>query len=246
MFRINARGRRVLLIPDTHIPYHHVDAFRFVRAIWRKFVAPYKGLAVHLGDENDKHALSFHDSDPDLDSAGKELKMAKKSIHCRRGLHETFPRLHLLESNHGSLHYRKAKAHGIPIAYIRTLQEILETPRWLWHHEILLKTHLGEVYLCHGKVARYNAMAKDVGCSAIQGHFHGKFEVTWYQSAKGDRFNMFCGALINWEALAFAYARNNLPKPILGAGILDERGYPWPIKMDLDKNNRWTGKLPNL
>ena len=31
---------------------------------------------IHIGDEVDKHAMSFHDSDPDLPSAGDELRMS--------------------------------------------------------------------------------------------------------------------------------------------------------------------------
>ena len=43
----------------------------FLRALKKK----YKGfdLVVGIGDEIDQHAISMHDSDPDLPSAGDEL-----------------------------------------------------------------------------------------------------------------------------------------------------------------------------
>lgn len=33
-------------------------------------------MVVNMGDETDGHAISFHDSDPNLDSAGVELEKA--------------------------------------------------------------------------------------------------------------------------------------------------------------------------
>ena len=65
--------KSILIISDTHIPYHHKDLFPFLKAI-KKLYKPTK--IVHIGDEVDKHALSFHDSDPDLPSAGDELKIS--------------------------------------------------------------------------------------------------------------------------------------------------------------------------
>lgn len=243
MHRINAKDRRVLLISDLHIPYHHVDAFKFLQAIKEKYLNK-KSVVISLGDEIDGHAISMHPSDVDLFSAGHELELSIEKIHCKGGLHDLFPSLVLLTSNHGSLVYRRAKLHGLPLHTIKSYQEILETPKWLWYDDIVLETKLGDVYLCHGKSGAYNKLSKEVGCSAVQGHFHGKFEITWAKSINKERFNMFCGCLINETSLAFAYGKNHLPKPILGVGMLSESGYPRLIKMNLNKKNRWDGKLP--
>ena len=59
--------KRVLIISDTHIPYHVKELIPFLREL-KKIVKPDK--VIHIGDELDKHAMSFHDSDPDLTSAG--------------------------------------------------------------------------------------------------------------------------------------------------------------------------------
>ena len=65
--------RRILNISDQHMPYEHPDMFAFLAAIKRKYKPT---LVVNGGDEVDAHALSFHDSDSDLPSAGDELKLA--------------------------------------------------------------------------------------------------------------------------------------------------------------------------
>ncbi|MCK8363719.1 metallophosphoesterase, partial [Erwinia amylovora] len=61
----------ILVVSDLHAPFNHPDSVAFLKAIKAK----YKPTRVILtGDEVDFHAISFHDSDPDLDSAGKELE----------------------------------------------------------------------------------------------------------------------------------------------------------------------------
>ena len=58
---------RVLLISDMHIPYHHPDTLEFLQYLKDKYKPT---RVICLGDELDKHALSYHDHDPDLPSAG--------------------------------------------------------------------------------------------------------------------------------------------------------------------------------
>ena len=65
---------RILCISDLHIQAHHPQSFDFLKALKKK-IKP--DLVVNGGDELDKHALSFHDSDPDLPSAGDELRISK-------------------------------------------------------------------------------------------------------------------------------------------------------------------------
>ena len=74
--------KSILCISDLHIPYHHPQAFDFLKALKKK-IKP--DLIVNGGDELDKHALSFHDSDPDLPSAGDELKQSKKYLSGLKG-----------------------------------------------------------------------------------------------------------------------------------------------------------------
>ena len=240
MLELDGKGRTVLLISDQHAPYHHTDMLEFLRALKDRYLDD-ESIIINMGDEVDYHAISFHSSDVDLYSAGHELNLAIEKISH---LHDIFPKMHLLESNHGSLVYRRAKADGIPIRHLKPLKELYNTPDWEWHDDILLETnHAYKTYLCHGKTGVYNKLAKEMGMNAVQGHYHGKAEITWSRTPTMWRYNMFVGCLINYKSLAFAYGKNHIPKPIISLGIIDKDGQPHLKFMDLDKNGRWTGKI---
>ncbi len=73
----NARNDRILVISDMHHPYSHPDVLPFLTALNKKYQPT---RVVCVGDEIDCHAMSFHDSDPDLMSAGDELQAAIKAL----------------------------------------------------------------------------------------------------------------------------------------------------------------------
>lgn len=221
MLRLDVRGKRVLIISDMHIPYSVTGYVRFLEHLKRRFKPE---IVISIGDEIDYHAMSFHDSDTDLFSAGHELDRA--IIELQEGVHKLFPKMYVLESNHGSMLLRRAKHHGIPIRTLKPLPDLYETPGWTWHEEILLKTHQGPVYLCHGKSGTYGKLVKEMGASCIQGHFHGKHEITYHRSALRLRYSMFVGCLVDTESLAMAYGRNHTIKPILGCGGIKASGEP--------------------
>jgi len=93
----------ILVISDQHMPYEHSDMFEFLEAVKKKYKPT---MVVNIGDEVDKHALSFHDSDVDLPSAGYELEMAIEKI---TRMEKLFPEMSIVDSNHGSLALRKFK-----------------------------------------------------------------------------------------------------------------------------------------
>ena len=81
------KKQSILVISDLHTPYEHPDAVAFLKAVKEK----YKPTdVVCIGDEVDFHALSFHDSDPDLDSAGAELERA---IEALKPIYKMFPKV---------------------------------------------------------------------------------------------------------------------------------------------------------
>ena len=61
---------KVLLISDLHIPFHHPDSFGFLKALKKKYSPDF---ILNGGDETDCSAISFHDSNPDMDPVGEEL-----------------------------------------------------------------------------------------------------------------------------------------------------------------------------
>lgn len=221
MLKLDARGKRVLFISDTHIPYSVQGYLEFLSDLKDRFRPE---IVIHIGDEIDYHAISFHDSISELFSAGHELD--KSIIEVQEGLHRLFPKMYLLESNHGSLIFRKLKHHGVPIRVIRPLPDLYETPLWSWHEHILLRTDRGKVYCCHGKSGAYGRMVKELGTSVVQGHFHTKFEITYHRSILGNRFSMYVGCLADRESMAMSYARNNLPDFINGTGGIKSTGEP--------------------
>jgi hypothetical protein len=236
LLKIDARGKRVLIISDLHIPYSIAGYYSFLKWILE---TKKPDIIINIGDEVDYHAQSMHDHNPDLDSAGKELD--KSIIELQEGIHKLFPKMYLLESNHGSMIGRRASKSGIPVRAIRDLPDLYETPGWSWHEEILLLTSSGPVYLCHGKSGAYGKLAQATGTSAIQGHFHGKFEITYHRGPLGCRYNMFVGCLADQSSLAMAYGKNFTQKFINGVGFIKASGEPLLIpfrKIDNKSGNQ--------
>lgn len=207
---------RILFISDQHIPYHTPGLIDFLGKLKHKYQPT---RIINLGDELDKHALSFHDSDPDLDSAGPELR---KSLPTIKEMEKLFPVMDLIDSNHGSLAYRKAKSGGIPRAYIRPYNEVLQVgDGWKWHFDLTLKLADGqEVYVHHGKNAQAIKTAQLMGMSTVFGHYHESFGVQYYSTPSKLLWGMNCGCLIDRKSLAFAYNNNNQKRPVIGTGLL--------------------------
>lgn len=230
--------KRILCISDQHMPYEHPDMFRFLAAIKKKYKPT---LVVNGGDEVDAHALSFHDSDSDLPSAGDELKQAIVKI---KKLEKMFPSMLILDSNHGSLAVRKFKHHGIPMKYLATQQQIYGvSDKWKWVNDLTLTLPNGEkVYFCHGMVKQGIKLASQRGTNVVQFHFHTDFRIDYIGNPSSLLWSLQSGCLIDRKALAFAYDKLNLNRPIIGTSmIIDSK--PILIPMELDSDGRWVGTL---
>lgn len=227
----------IMVIPDIHAPYNHPDAMDFLKLI-RDTYRP--DLVVNLGDELDKHAMSFHDSDPNLDSAGMELLKGRKVMDQ---LHELFPNMLLCHSNHGSMHYRKAKAHGIPVEYLKSYRDVIfpkhGAPGWSWGFEWTIQTPSGDLLFKHQKAGPGLGDASHNRSNLIVGHEHSLFNIEYGASSSSLYFAAVAGCLVDRSALAFAYGKNIAKKPIIGAMVV-VRGEPLLIPMPLDYDGRWT------
>jgi hypothetical protein len=207
---------RILLISDMHIPYHHKDTIKFLQHLKDKYNPT---RIICMGDELDKHALSFHDSDPDLPSAGDELKLALPVI---AKLKEMFPVMDILESNHGSLAYRKAHAHGIPRHYLKTYNDVLGVDdNWKWHYDLTIELPNGnKCYFHHGKSANVSKTSQTMSMCAVQGHYHETFKVEYWGNPNGLYWGLQTGCLIDDKAYAFNYNNCNLKRPIIGTAMI--------------------------
>jgi len=207
---------RILFISDMHIPYHHSGLLPFLAGLKKRY-EPTRVICV--GDELDKHAMSFHDTDPDLDNAGPELE---KALPVIAKVEQLFPVVDLVDSNHGSMVYRKAKHHGIPRRYIKPYNEVLGVgDGWKWHMDMTITLPDGQdVYIHHGKLSSAVRVSQAMGMSFVCGHYHEKFGIEYWANPRGLYWAMNTGCLINDDSLAFAYNNTNLKRPIIGTGLI--------------------------
>ena len=73
------RNSRILIIPDQHAPFQHPDTIDFLIEVAAR-IRPTR--VINLGDETDGHALSMHDSDPQL----KAYSMSRCLQTCAKTL----------------------------------------------------------------------------------------------------------------------------------------------------------------
>jgi hypothetical protein len=230
-------SKSILVISDFHAPHNHPDAVKYLAACKAKFKPD---TVICIGDEVDSHGMSFHDSDPDLDSAGVELK---KAIEQLSHLYKLFPVVTVVESNHGSMHMRKAIAHGMPRKLFKTYNEILDAPKtWNWKFDTIVETRLGPIYFCHGKSGAAGRLASQYGMSCIQGHFHEKAQITYISTPERLIFDAHTGCLANDKSLALGYNKINPRRPIVSIIVVID-GIPQIVPMILNKKGRWIGTL---
>ena len=231
--------KSILVISDMHLPYHHKDLLSFLKAIKTKY-SPDR--IVCIGDEVDYHAISFHAHDPDLFSPADELKSA--ILHLKQ-IYKLFPKVDVIDSNHGSLVYRKAKAMGLPRNVFKSYNAILEAPKyWKWHNDLTLTMSDGnKVFFHHGKSSAVGKLSKNMSMSSVQGHYHSRFEIFHWANPTGLFFDMRVGCLINDHSMAFAYNKTTMDRPIIGCGIILD-GQPKLLPLIKDNKSRWTGVVP--
>jgi len=227
-------NQRILLISDLHVPYHHKDTLAFLQYLKVKYKPT---RVICLGDLEDKHALSYHDSDPDLPSAGDELS---KALPVIAKLHDMFPVMSILDSNHGSLVYRKAKTHGIPKSYIKPYNQLLGVgDGWTWHNDLVINLPDGNsCYLHHGKSARGLILTQQMGMSSVQGHYHNSFSVEYHGTPIALNWAMQVGCLIDHKSYAFSYANVNIKRQIIGTGLIID-SQPLLVPLLMDGNGNW-------
>jgi len=231
-------NNRVLVIGDLHFPYQHPDTVAFLKEVKRVYKPD---RVIQIGDEVDFHAISFHGADPDLLAPGDELVSAIKKL---QPIYAMFPKVDLIESNHGSLVFRKAKAHGLPRHVFKSFREVLEAPMgWKWHFDLTIKLSNGsQCYFHHGKTSDPLKLSQSMGMSSVQGHFHEKFSINYWGNSLGLYWQGFTGCLVNDKSLAMSYNNTNLKRPIIGSLIILD-GWPRLIPLVMNSHGRWIKKL---
>jgi predicted phosphodiesterase len=234
-----AANDRILCISDMHMPYQHPETQAFLLGLKRKYDPT---MVISVGDEVDYHAMSFHDSDPDLPSAGDELENAITELFP---LYQIFPEVHLVDSNHGSMVYRKGKHNGIARKFLKDYRDILEAPKgWQWHDNLLVDLPRGQkLYVTHGVMKDGLKLAEKMGCCTVQGHYHTEFNIKYSSSPAQLIWSMQVGCSVDDRSMAFHYNKTTATRPIIGHGIIIN-GLPRLLPMLMKQGGEWTGLLP--
>lgn len=236
----------VAVISDLQIPFHHKDAFDFLRFVKKEFKIT---KWVCVGDEVDQSFLSYHEKDPNGDSAKEEIRKGRLALKELATIVETNWKKQKIKdfliawSNHGALHLRKAKTAGIPDDYIKSPNEVWGVPKsWKWFDEIVLKyPHQPEILIKHqmSNNSKNNVLSRQ--CSVITGHFHTTMDLICRTNHYGQlMFGAIIGCLIDRFHPTFGYASNQKDVQQLGILVLVS-GSPVLVPMWVDKNNRWIG-----
>ena len=243
-------NKSVLIISDLHCPYMHPDSLQFLKAVKKKYKPD---RVIWIWDELDSHWISFHDSDPDLDAAGKELELARKQLW---ELEKLFPKMDLVESNHWSLLYRRWKVHWIPrhmlleyrdvIFWVKRMDGSIKTTRWQWwnwHDNLTLELpNWEECYFVHQAEANIGKHAWHFWMSMVAWHRHSKYWIEYVSSPYNLRFWMVVWCLIDHKSMAFDYNKLQSHRPILWVWLIIN-WTPQLQPMYLDENWEWNWKL---
>jgi hypothetical protein len=229
--------KSILVISDAHYPFAHRDTIPFLTALKKKYKFD---KVVCIGDEIDGSSWSYHESHTELPNPGEELRLAIEGL---QPLYKLFPNVDVLESNHGSLVYRKGITARIPAAAIKSYRDQIQAPKgWNWFETLMLQTPLSPVFFTHGITGTPGKLSNMYSTSAVQGHYHSRSQVTWISTPERLRFDMHVGCLINDKSLAFKYNKISPVRPIVSVGIILD-GVGHIIPMVLNKQHRWIGKL---
>ena len=209
-------GNKVLVIGDLHTPFEHKGYLNFCKQIYKKYNCD---KVVFIGDIIDNHVGSFHDTDVDGHSGGKELMLAKKSI---AEYHREFPNSLVCLGNHDILPNRKAFSSGVSKHWIKPIGEVLITPTWTYADHFIIDG----VKYTHGTGRQSRQRSQQDMISNVQGHFHAQSYIENYVGADGTRrFAMQIGCGINVNEYAFAYGKH-FAKPHLNCGVVIDGRLP--------------------
>jgi predicted phosphodiesterase len=225
------QSRPTGVIGDTHIPFEHP---RYLEFCLDTFLQHNVANIVHIGDLVDNHAMSYHESDPDGDSAGMEWDRAQDHLAA---WYEAFPEVTWLSGNHDNIPKRKLMTAGLTKRILRSnLYGIPEG--WINREDVILD----DVFYSHGigmagiNGHRNHAITK--GMSAVMGHCHSFGGVAYVATPFQIMFGMNAGCGLDIEAYAMAYGKHYPHRPTLGCGIVFSPEVAMFVPMNMWKYSR--------
>ena len=157
--------------------------------------------------------------------------------------HHIFPKVVEVDSNHSSLVYRRALKYGMSRKFLKDYGEFLGTKKWKWIDDLTIKMSNGQkCFFTHGRSADVLKVSQTMGMSAVQGHFHTKFLISFWANPNNLFFAMNVGTLASQKHMAFAYAKNFRTRFIMGSAVI-LNGIPRLLPMVLNKHGNWIGDI---
>lgn len=200
---------RVLVIGDLHEPFCLDGYLQFCKETYANYNC---NKVVFIGDVIDSHFSSFHETDPDGMGAGDELDLAISRLS--RWV-KAFPNADVTIGNHDRIISRKAFSGGIPKAWIKTFNEVLNAPGWRFVDRVVID---GVQYV-HGEGGTAHAKCRADMMNTVQGHLHTQCYTQHFVGASFRVFGMQVGCGIDHNKYAFAYAKRG-KKPAIGCGVV--------------------------
>jgi len=223
------QNRRILILSDTHFPFHNKNYWNWIKKI-KDQVKPTR--VIHIGDLVDNASIQVErPADPNVESPVFELASAKKEI---RKLEKLFPQMDILFGNHDLRIMRRAERFGIPRSMLKDLNTIYEIKSdWQWHDKLNIKLpNRTNVFFTHNFKNNILASSKELGCSFVCGHFHTISSISLWSSPTALNFAMCVGSSIDPKAASMRYQKNFIKRPIISVGAIIE-SVPTLIPMSL-------------
>jgi metallophosphoesterase superfamily enzyme len=224
--------KTVLCIADLHCPWERPGYFEFICDLYKEWQC---NTVVFIGDLADSHAVSFHQKHPDLPGALQEYELTKSHI---KKWYKKFPDATITAGNHDKRIIRLARSVNIPELYLKSYNEIWETPKWHWVDNVVID----DVYYYHGtgqggEYPAPNAMRKLL-MSVVMGHNHTASGVKYYTNPNRRIFACDVGAGCDDKQLAFAYCEDNKRRSVISAAII-KNGSAFVVPMAMGKGERY-------
>lgn len=189
--------RTILVIPDLHEPFSSEGYRNFVEEVADVY-SPEE--VVFIGDVIDNHFASYHETELDALSAQEEIK---KTLQRVNKWYQMFPDAYVIEGNHDRIIDRKAKTAKVPKEWIKSYNEVLETPNWKWKKDLVIDG----IYFVHGEGPHADKTALAKGMPTVQGHKHSLCFVKHLNN--NGLWGCQVGVGIDRDSYAMRYSKND-------------------------------------
>jgi hypothetical protein len=145
--------------------------------------------------------------------------------------------------NHDALPARRLFDEGLPTSLLKPYNSIYGLgPGWQFVDDLTLIDGSEIIYVAHGIVKDGKKLAAQRGVHVVQGHYHTDCRIDYVSNPRNLLWSMQVGCLIDRIALAFAYDKQNLNRPIIASGV-SINGQPHLEPMVLTAKHKWIGRL---